>query len=189
MLTNRAKAFYLSLLVYILSFPVISNSADIIGPEVKIVNNEIRITSGLLADEKQSLDLKNGISKEITFYVDLFRVWNMWPDEFVIGKTIVKTLRSDPIKKENVATSFDGVTIIERRFNELDSMLKWALNITDLKLTSIAELEPDAYFIRITVESRIRKLPPVISYMFFFVPEKEFKIVKDSPTFNIGAVK
>ena len=39
---------------------------------------------------------KNGIAKEITFYIDLFRVWNMWPDEFVLGKTIVKTLRVDP---------------------------------------------------------------------------------------------
>ena len=113
----------------------------------------------------------------------------MWPDEFVLGKTIVKTLRVDPVKKEYVAASSDGMTIVERRFNELDSLLNWALSIRDLKLTNTRELEPDGYFVRITVESRLRKLPPLISYLFFFVPEKEFTKVKDSPKFSVGRGK
>lgn len=179
--------YFLSLSLSI--FPSISNSTEIIGPEAKIINNEIYVTTGLILDERQIQDLKNGITKEITFYIDLFRVWAMWPDEFILGKTIVKTLRCDPIKKEYVATSFDGMTIIEKRFNEFDSLLKWSLNINDLKLTNIKELEPDKYFVRITVESRLRRLPPVISYLFFFVPEKEYRIVKDSQKFQIGHAK
>jgi hypothetical protein len=175
----------------LLFFPSITRSAEIIGPEAKIVNNEIHVTTGLILDEKQLQDLKNGIAKEITFYIDLFRVWNMWPDEFVLGKTIVKTLRVDPVKKEYVAASSDGMTmtIVEKRFNELDSLLKWSLIIRDLKLTNTRELEPADYFIRITVESRLRKLPPVISYLFFFVPEKEFTKVKDSSKFRVGQEK
>ncbi|HBR22121.1 MAG TPA: hypothetical protein DD713_06080 [Nitrospiraceae bacterium] len=173
----------------LLFFPSITRSAEIIGPETKIVNNEIHVTTGLILDEKQLQDLKNGIAKEITFYIDLFRVWNMWPDEFVLGKTIVKTLRVDPVKKEYVAASSDGMTIVEKRFNELDSLLKWSLIIRDLKLTNTRELEPADYFIRITVESRLRKLPPVISYLFFFVPEKEFTKVKDSSKFRVGQEK
>ncbi len=117
------------------------------------------------------------------------RVWNIWPDEFVLGETIVKTLKADPVKKEYVAASSDGMTIVERRFNELDSLLKWSLNIRDLKLTNTRELEPDDYFVRITVESRLRRLPPVISYLFFFVPEKEFTKVKDSSRFSVGQEK
>jgi len=173
----------------LLFFPSITRCAEIIGPETKIVNNEIHVTTGLILDEKQMQDLKNGIAKEITFYIDLFRVWNMWPDEFVLGKTIVKTLWVDPVKKEYVAASSDGVTIVERRFNELDSLLNWSLSIRDLKLTNTRELEPDGYFVRITVESRLRKLPPLISYLFFFVPEKEFTKVKDSPKFSVGRGK
>ncbi|MCX5717761.1 MAG: DUF4390 domain-containing protein [Nitrospirae bacterium] len=142
-----------------------------------------------MLDEKQLQDVKNGIAKEITFYIDLFRVWNMWPDEFVLGKIIVKTLRVDPVKKEYVAASSDGMTIVEKRFNALDSLLKWALSIRDIKLTNTRELEPDDYFVRITVESRLRKLPPVISYLFFFVPEKEFTKVKDSSNFSVGQEK
>ena len=81
------------------------------------------------------------------------------------------------------------MTIVEKRFNELDSLLKWSLNINDLKLTNIKELEPDDYFVRITVESRLRRLPPVIGYLFFFVPEKEFTTVKDSSIFRVGHIK
>ncbi|RJQ40613.1 MAG: DUF4390 domain-containing protein [Nitrospiraceae bacterium] len=173
----------------LLLFPFITRAAEIIGPETKIINNEIYVTTGLAFDEKQVQDLKNGIAKEITFYIDLFRTWSMWPDEFVLGKHIVKTLRVDPVKKEYVATSSDGMTIIEKRFNELDSLLKWAVSIRDLKLANTRALEPDSYFIRITVESRLRKLPPVISYLFFFVPEKEFTKVKDSAKFSVGQGK
>ncbi|MEK6583082.1 MAG: DUF4390 domain-containing protein [Nitrospirota bacterium] len=170
-------------------FPSLSSGTEIVGPEIKTVNNELYVTAGLLLDEKQVQDLKNGIVKEITFYIDLFRIWNMWPDEFVLGKTFVKTLRADPVKKEYVATSLYRMTIAEKRFNELDSLLKWSLNINDLKLTNIKELEPDDYFVRITVESRLRRLPPVIGYLFFFVPEKEFTTVKDSSSFRVGPVK
>ncbi|MFZ3123201.1 MAG: DUF4390 domain-containing protein [Thermodesulfovibrionales bacterium] len=191
LIDRRWKVAFCFLLLFccLLFFPSITRSAEIIGPETKIINNEIYVTTGLILDEKQLQDLKNGIAKEITFYIDLFRVWNMWPDEFVLGKPIVKTLRVDPVKKEYIAASSDGMTIVERRFNELDSLLNWSLNIRDLKLTNTRELEPDDYFVRITVESRLRKLPPVISYLFFFVPEKEFTKVKDSSKFRVGQEK
>ncbi len=191
MIDRRWQVAFCFLLLFccLLFFPSITRSAEIIGPETKIINNEIYVTTGLILDEKQLQDLKNGIAKEITFYIDLFRVWSIWPDEFVLGETIVKTLKADPVKKEYVAASSDGMTIVERRFNELDSLLKWSLNIRDLKLTNTRELEPDNYFVRITVESRLRKLPPVISYLFFFVPEKEFTKVKDSSRFSVGQEK
>lgn len=187
---GRQFIFCFSILAYCLLFhPSLSGGAEIAGPEIKIANNEIYVTTGILLDEKQTQDLKNGIVKEITFYIDLFRVWNMWPDEFVLGKTFIKTLRADPVKKEFVATSLHGMTVVEKRFSELDSLLKWSLNISGLKLTNTKELEPDEYFVRITVESRLRRLPPVIGYLFFFVPEKEFEIAKDSVSFRIGRSK
>lgn len=191
-LTNKRWQFifcFLLLIYCLLISSSTSSGAEIIGPETKIANNEIYVTTGLMLDEKQMQDLKNGITKEITFYIDLFRVWDMWPDEFVLGKTLVKTLKCDPVKKEYVATSFDGMTIIEKRFNEFDTLLKWSLNINGLKLTNIKELEPDDYFVRITVESRLRRLPPVVSYLFFFVPEKEYRVVKDSSRFKVISTK
>lgn len=173
-------------------FPLLPFSvygSEITNPEVRVVNDEVLVTTGLSLDEKSLNDLINGISKEITFYIDLFKVWDVWPDEFISGKKFVRTLRSDPIKKEFVATSFDGATLIEKRFRTLDSMIAWALNIRNLKIINTKELEPAGYFVRITLESRIRKLPPVIGYLLFFVPEKDYKLTKDSRLFNIGTLK
>ncbi len=178
------------LTLFLLSvFSLKAFSAEIVGPEVRLTNSEIMVTTGLALDEKSLNDLKNGISKEITFYIDLFRFWNMWPNEFIIGKKIVKTLRCDPIKKEYVATSFDGATLIEKRFKSFDSMLSWALTIRALTLVHEKELQQSEYFVRVTAESRIRKIPPVIGYLLFFVEEKEFKVTRDSPPLAIGTEK
>lgn len=166
-----------------------SHAAEIIGPVANISNNDIYVTTGVILDEKLLNELKNGISKEITFYIDLFRVWKAWPDEFILGKIIKKTLKCDPVKNEFVAASFDGITRIERRFKNAESLIKWSLNINNLLLTNIKELEPDNYFIRVTAESKIRRLPPVIGHLFFFVPESEFNLVKDSANFYIRAAK
>ena len=169
--------------------PLSVSGADIIGPDARVVNEEIVVSTGLALDEKNLGDLKNGISKEITFYIDLFRFWRMWPDEFIAGKKIVKTLRSDPIKKEYTATTFDGTTLIEKRFKRFDSMLDWTLTIRDLKLINVKELQQSEYYVKVSVESRLRQLPPVIGYLLFFVPEKDFKLSKDSLSLITGSEK
>jgi hypothetical protein len=186
---NKFQLIFYLILFVLLILPSLSTGSEIIGPETKIVNNEIHVSTGLILDKQQIQDLENGITKEITFYIDLFRTWKMWPDEFILGKIIVKTLSADPVKKEYVATSLDGTIMIEKRFSDLDSLLKWSLNVNDLQLTNIKELVPDEYFVKITVKSRLRKLPPVIRYLFLFVPEMEFKKTKDSPKFQVGQNK
>lgn len=182
--------FHLLLIIcYLLLSHSLSSGTEITGPEVKLQNNEIYVTTALSLEEKHLEELRNGIAKELRFYIDLFRVWNIWPDEFVLGKSFVRTLKCDPVKREYTATSYDGSALIEKRFKSFESMIKWTLSINELKLTNIRELEPGIYFVRITVESKIRKLPPVIGYFIIFLSENEFKIRKDSPSFNIGTVK
>ncbi|HUO77601.1 MAG TPA: DUF4390 domain-containing protein [Thermodesulfovibrionales bacterium] len=176
---------FLSLFLMLLN----ASGAEIIGPDARVTNDEIVVSTGLALDEKNVDDLKNGISKEITFYIDLFRVWRMWPNEFIAGKKIVKTLRSDPIKKEYTATTFDGATLTEKRFKRFDSMLDWTLTIKDLKLINIKELQSSDYYVKVTVESRLRELPPVIGYLLFFVSEKDFKLSKESPSLSTGTEK
>ena len=181
---------YFSLIFCLLLFSSsVSVAAEINGPEVKIQGNEIFVTTSLSLDEKQLHELRNGIKKEYSFYIDIFRVWKLWPDEFVLSKSFVRILRADPVKMEFVATSNDGNTQIKKRFKTFESMLKWALEFDNLKLANIRDLEPGTYFVRVTVESKIRKLPPVIGYFMIFLPENEFKIRKDSPYFAIGPTR
>ena len=171
-------------------------SPDIIGPSVAIKEGGIFVSSGLRLDEQGIRDLKNGISKEIILYIDLFRVWPNWPDEFVLGNTITRTLRCDPVKKEYIASSLWGTTLTEKRFRSCETLTLWALSVPEFKLSGTAEIErarpetagghasPDEYFVRVTAEGRLRRLPPVIGYLFFFVREKEFSVRRDSERFR-----
>lgn len=166
--------------------PTFAAENEIIGPQVKIVDNQVRVTASLILNEKSLTELRNGVTKDLTFTIDLFRVWKMWPDEFIVGKTIVRTLKSDPVTMAYQATSNDGATIVKKKFKSFESMLEWGLLISDLKIANTKDLEKGVYFVRVTVESRIRKLPPVIGHFMIFLPETEFTIRKDSPAFPAG---
>ena len=188
-LFSKLFTLHFSLCVFLLLFCASASGTAITGPEIRIQENEIHVTTALSLDEKSMQELRNGVTKEFRFYVDLFRVWNVWPDEFVADKFFIRTLRSDPVKKEYVATSGDGSTLIQKRFKSLEAMLSWALSITELRLANMKDLEPSVYFVRVTVESKIRKLPPVLGYFMIFLPENEFKISKDSPAFSVGKTR
>jgi Domain of unknown function (DUF4390) len=183
-------------ILFTLTFSLITFSAyswaggtQIIGPELTFQENQIRVTTSLSLNEKSLQELRNGVTKELKFNIDLFRVWKMWPDEFVGGKLFIRTLKTDPVTMEYKATSNDGNTIVQKKFKSFESMLQWALLINDVKLANIRDLEQGSYFVRVTVESKIRTLPPVIGYFMIFLPENEFKIQKDSPFFPVGMRK
>jgi hypothetical protein len=160
-------------------------SSEIAAVSVKQANSEIFVATALQPDQKFIDDLNNGLSKELVFYIDLFRHWKLWPDEFVLGQKIVRVLQIDPIKREYIGTSIEGNIKTIRRFKDLDSMIVWAANIIDLKLTNTKIFEPDDYYVKVTVESNLKKLPAVVGYLLFFVPSKEFSISRDSSVFKI----
>ncbi|MDA8078314.1 MAG: DUF4390 domain-containing protein [Nitrospiraceae bacterium] len=173
-------------IVLLMLLPATGECQEISGPDVRLLNNDMYVSFSLDLDGKQLQELKEGIDKELKLYVDLFRVWRGWPDEFVLGKLFNRKLRVDPIKREYVASTNDGAVIIEKRFRSPESLLAWALSVKDLKLTSIRELEPGRYFVRVTAEAKVRKIP-VIGYFFFFLKETDFRISKDSAVLNIEA--
>lgn len=179
-----AAAFFLSLYS-----PVPAECQEISGPDVRLISNDVYVSFSLLLDAKHVQEMREGIDKELKLYVDLFRVWRVWPDEFVLGKFFLRKIKADPIRKEYVATSNDGNVLVERRFRSFESMIGWTLLVKDLKLTNTRELDPGQYFVRITAESKIRKLPPVIGQFFIFISENEFKIRKDSGLITVEGGK
>lgn len=176
-------------LICLLFLPASSRSAEITNLDVSVEENIIHVSTAVSLDEKHLSELKSGIEKKIRFYIDMFKMWNVWPDEFIMGKFSIRTVQYDPVKTEYIATSNDGRKLIEKRFTSLETMLKWALSIHELKLVIPQDLEPGAYFIRVIVVSKVRKLPPVLRDLLIFIPENEFKITKDSSVFYIGKVE
>jgi len=160
-----------------------SHALEIKGPELSAKKKNLYVSFQFRFDQKQISSLKKGLPKEIVFYVDLFRSWNAWPDEFIRGLKIIRRLTADAMKKEYKASSYDGKTLDMRRFNSLDSLLAWSLSFKDLSLTNFEDLEPGRYFVKITAESKRTKIPPLISEIFFFLPSREFRISKNSDIF------
>lgn len=185
---KHKKIFIYCLLIFTLCPLFFTNSAHsyhINNVSVIINNNELYVAASINPENQFKENIAEGISKELTFYIDLFRVWKIWPDEFVRGKTITRILKSDPIKREYYALNTEGNVTTEKRFKDIDSMISWAFNIADYKLTGLKDIEPGKYFVKVTVESTIRKLPPLIGYFLFFLPENEFSISKNSLKFMI----
>jgi len=179
-----ARALFF-LLIAAAAVPSAADCQTIAGPEVRLAASDIMVSFSLSLDDKHLQGIRDGMEKEYVFYIDLFRVWNNWPDEFVLGKSSTRTLKADPVKKEFVATDNDGSVRTKKRFKSFASMADWTLSVRDLKLSSSRELEPGQYYVKITAESKIRKLPPVIKGIFIFLPENEFRLQSSSAMFRI----
>lgn len=171
--------------IFWLLFTQTAYSHQINDLSVKIINNDLYVSATLHPEAHFIEQISDGISKQLTFYIDLFRVWKIWPNEFLKGWKIVRILKSDPIKREYYALNIDGNTTVEKRFKDLSAMVSWAFNISDYKLTNIKDIEEGKYFVKVTVESNIKKLPPLLGYFLFFLSENEFSISKNSHKFTI----
>jgi hypothetical protein len=184
---KRTALLFILLLIGLLCPSLVrAQNAQVLGPNVKVREGSIVVSARLSLSKEQVNDIEKGVPKELNIYIDLFRVWDTWPDEFVLGTTVTRTLRCDPVKKEFIATSVSVTENVERRFRSCESMTKWALAIPKAWLTNTSELAPGEYFVRVTVESRLRRLPPFINLLFFFVREVEFSVQEDSPNFPLN---
>ncbi|GMT48302.1 MAG: hypothetical protein IEMM0007_1868 [bacterium] len=172
------------ILILSLVFLHMAEALEIKGPYLDFKDSVIRVSFQLDLDSDYVDEIRKGISKEVIFYIDLFRLWKTWPDEFIAGRKVVRKITSDPMKKEYIATSFNGETFIEKRFNSFESMMKWALNFNDVYLTGLKGMPSGTYFVRTTVESRLRNIPSLFGEIFFFLPDREFKVSSDSGLFR-----
>jgi len=80
-----SRLYIIFFLLITLILPVLSEAQVITGPEVKLVNNDIYVSFALNLEDKNLQEIKRGIDKELKVNVDLFRIWKVWPDEFVLG--------------------------------------------------------------------------------------------------------
>ena len=74
-------ALFLSVLI-----PAVTEGQEISGPEVRLANNDVYVSFSLVPGANYIEEIREGIDKELKLYIDLFRVWKVWPDEFVLGK-------------------------------------------------------------------------------------------------------
>jgi len=165
--------------------PASACAADIKNVDIAIRNHDLFVTTGVLYDDDFLNDMKQGLSKELVFAFELYSIRQFFPDEYVLGKKITVSLKNDPIKREFVARIMNGTATTEKRFKDTESMTAWALLSRTVKVVNLKELDPATYYVKVSFESRIRKLPPVIKILLFFIPETEFSVWRYSETFTL----
>ena len=183
---NKWTAPLIGFLILFLTAAGIADGAEISEVSISRENKSVSVNAELILDEGQIADLNSGIQKELIFYVDLFKHWNFWPDEFITGIIFTRVIKSDPIKKEFSLISVERRSKTETRYNSLETLLSHALKIDSERVFSTDGLQSGNYFVKVTVVSRIRKLAPIVGYLLFFVPEKEFSIERNSERFRVS---
>lgn len=186
MSSNKMTKFLVILISFTCSvlilFPAAALTAEILDPEIRIQDNNIIVNTGLTNIEKIETTIKSGIEKEIVFTIELFRVWNFWPDEFVVSKKIQRIIKYDNLRRQYLVSSYDGTSRIEKKIKDFNIMKTWAFTVNEINLANIKELETGNYYIRVVAESKSRELPRVIGLLMFFIPEVEMSLAKESQT-------
>lgn len=187
----RGRGLFILIFSLFLIFTSSHVSAATSVLEVKIEGNNIIISSGIpnLKEKEIENAIKSGVEKELIFSIELFRIWHLWPDEFVSAKKIQKLIKYDTLRGQYRASSYDGAHLKERHFRDFNTLKDWVFTVKDINLANIRELEPGKYFVRVVIESKSRELPPIIGLFMLFIPETEISWTQKSQPFHIGEKK
>ncbi|MCX7988901.1 MAG: DUF4390 domain-containing protein [Thermodesulfovibrio sp.] len=145
----------------------------------------IEVNTKIIPSKEFIEDFKSGMGKNIQILIELYRRWSILPDEFIAGIKFQRTFISDPIKEEYIIRNLEGQILKEKRFKNVSDALAWGLKIESVEFQNINNFETGKYYIKVTVESNIKKLPLLFEHFLFFIPKYESKIVKESERFNL----
>ncbi len=158
---------------------------NIIGPGMEIVDNNIIVNLSVDNVTEFETTINSGIEKEVVFTVELLRVWNFWPDEFVVSKKIKKVIKYDNLREQFRASSYNGIIRTEKNFKNDSEIKDWIFTVEGINLAHIKELEPSRYYIRVIVESKSLKQLPLTGFLMHFIPEVEMSLAKESQPFVV----
>lgn len=166
--------------------PANAAAPKIIGPDMKIVDNNIIVSISINNFKDLEKSIKAGIKKKIVFTVELLRAWILWPDEFIVSKKFEKVIKYDNLRDQYLASSYDGITRVQKKFKNYDEMKDWILNPNTFNLANTKGLESSNYYIRVIVESKSIDQIPLLGILKNFIPAVEMSLAKESDHFRVG---
>lgn len=185
MAKNLVVIVLFACLIFLIPSSSMASSAKILGPEIRIQDNNIIVSTALTNIKEIEKNIKFGIEKEIVFTIELFRVWSFWPDTFVTSKKIRRIIKYDNLRERYLTSFYDGTLQNEKSFRDFDIMKNRVFKVNNVNIANIKELESGNYYIRVVVESKSRELPPVIGFLMLFIPEVEMSLARESQAFKI----
>lgn len=175
----------LSLCSFLSGRAVYATTPQIIGPEMRIADNNIIVSLSIDNIMELEKTIRSGIEKEIVYTIELLRVWKFWPDEFVVSKKVEKVIKYDNLRGQYLASSYDGIERVNKYFKDFGSVKDWIFTVNSVNLANVRELEPSRYYIRIVVESKSIEQLPLIGFLMHFIPEVEMSLAKESHPFIV----
>ena len=165
--------------------PGFASAPDVIDMDMEIIDNNIIVSLSVQNVAEFEAAINSGIEKEIVFTVELLRVWNFWPDEFVVSKKIRKVIRYDNLREQYRASSYDGIVRTERKFRDYNAVKNWIFSVDGINLAHIKELDPGRYYLRAIVESKSLRQLPLTGFLMHFIPEVEMSLARESRPFLV----
>ncbi|MEJ5226557.1 DUF4390 domain-containing protein [Thermodesulfovibrio sp.] len=182
---KRFSSLFIITLMTVLFFIPSAYGIEDIKMEVNIDGGYVSTSATIVPSVEFMEDFKNGLGKNLLITIELYRRWSIIPDEFIANVQIQRAMSSDPIKGEFTVKSILRDVLLEKRFNNYSDAIKWAMHIEPTKVADISRLEKGTYYLKITVESNIKRLPSILENFLFFIPKYEKKISKNSESFKL----
>jgi hypothetical protein len=179
---NFLKIILILLVIFVLKIKEvysIENVAIFVGK----TSNAIKVKARIIPAKKFIEEFRAGLGKNVEILIELYRRWSIIPDEFITGVKIQRSFISDPIKEEYIIKNLEGTILKEKRFKSSADALDWGLKVDSVEFHNTNNFESGEYYIKVTVESNIKKLPLLLEHFLFFIPKYETKIVKESERF------
>ena len=161
-------------LASLLPSPAIAGDEKISDLGVSIQNNkDVMVSARLINAFNNTIeeDIKNGIPKDLYYYILLKRRLGLWIDEELLSVTIKYTIRYDILKKQYIVISREGIKNNQKVTENYQEMVDLISRINNIKLAETDLLKPkDSYYVSIKAEMKATTIPFYLEYFFFFIP-------------------
>jgi hypothetical protein len=173
----RHPIFHIILLVILLFFTGKNGFAE---TEQEVQFKDITITTssthlllfGVIKNDKyKELEqaLHSGIPMQFTFFIELLRTRDNWPDEELKTMEFKHTLKYDTLK-ESYQLEIEELKNRIFTYTSLDKAMEVMNDINGLKVIALSELQPDSsYELRMKAELYEKTLPMNLHYIIPFI--------------------
>jgi len=131
-------------------------------------------------------DIRNGISKDLYYYVVLKRRQRIWFDEEKAAATIKYGIKFNLLKQEYTVSARLPSGTTQTVFADFESAKRFVSRIERIPVASVRELQANkAHLVSVKAEMRAPRLPLYLDYFLFFIPFLEIDTPwADSPVFH-----
>ena len=140
---------------------------------VEIEDGKILVTANLIRGFSQATeeDIKNGIPKDLFYYILLKKRQTLWFDEEILSQTVKYTVKYNLLKKQYLIFKRTGGQVQREVTDSFDGMSRLISTIKNVKIAEIKMLNSqDTYYISVKAEMKASKLPYYLDYLLFFIP-------------------